>query len=221
MLVQLNDCTCLGYTQTFECTVFGGGVTIWSGSFFDCPRNEILLRHSQYGSQVIGECNQGTVTAKSVGLIIDNFCYTSQLIVTVEEETINGTIKCFHKDNIETLVGQRLMMSTGMSYPPPSNVHVESNDSSHNITFAWDEVPAQCPSLQYIITAINCGLCPNTTADKYVTCDLDLQSDISQHTNNTCLFAVQTEICGHLRGERSDYVMVHMFGEQYLFLTQS
>ena len=30
-LVQLNDCTCLGDTQTFECTVFGGAVTIWSG----------------------------------------------------------------------------------------------------------------------------------------------------------------------------------------------
>ena len=33
-LVQLDDCTCLGYTQTFECSVFGGRVTIWSSMFF-------------------------------------------------------------------------------------------------------------------------------------------------------------------------------------------
>ena len=58
MLVKLNDCTCLGDTQTFECTVFGGGLTIWSGTFIDCSGNEIRLRHSQYRSQITGECNQ-------------------------------------------------------------------------------------------------------------------------------------------------------------------
>ena len=66
----------------------------------------------------------------------------------------------------------------------------------------------QCLSLQYIITAINCGLCPNTTTDKNVTCDI--QTDINLCTNNTCMFAVQTEICGYLLGERSDYLLVHM-----------
>ena len=103
-------------------------------------------------------------------------------------------------------------MVTQTPYPPPTNVNIESNDS-HQITFAWDEVPVQCPFLQYIITAINCGLCPNITTDKNVTCDL--QSNISPRTNNICLFAVQTEVCGHLRGEKSDYVVVHMSGEQY------
>ena len=29
-------------------------------------------------------------------------------------------------------------------------------------------------------------------------------------TNSTCLFAVQTEICGYLLGERSEYVTVHL-----------
>ena len=32
-LVQLNDCTCVGYTQTFRCTVFGGGFTLWNSTF--------------------------------------------------------------------------------------------------------------------------------------------------------------------------------------------
>ena len=102
-------------------------------------------------------------------------------------------------------------MITETPFPPPGNVHIESYDL-HQIIFAWDEVTVLCSSLQYIITAINCGVhvCPNTTTDKNVTCDM--QSDISPRTkfNNTCLFAVQTEICGYLRGTRSEYVTVHI-----------
>jgi hypothetical protein len=222
-LVQLNDCTCLGYTQTFECNVCGLGSTIWSGTFFDCE-DGIELRHSRYNGMDPGnrgppreECNQGEILAKSIGVFDE--CYTSHLIVTIGEEMINGTIECIH-DNFKerTIINQKSLVVTETLYPPPSNVHIESNDS-HQITFAWDEVTVQCSSLQYIITAINCGVCPNTTADKNVTCDT--QSDISQRTNNTCTLAVQTEICGHLRGNRSDYVIVYMDGEQYLFHIQS
>ena len=173
-------------------------------------------------TSLLKECNKGAVLAKGIGRFGD--CYTSQLIVTVGEEMINGTIECIHDNFIErTVVDQKSLMIIEPPLPPPGNVHIESNDS-HQITFAWDEVAVQCSSLQYIITAINCGVCPNTTADKNVTCDT--QSDISPHAkfNNTCLFAVQTEICGYLRGRRSEYyatVMVHMDGEQYLFHTPS
>jgi hypothetical protein len=102
-------------------------------------------------------------------------------------------------------------MITETPFPPPTNIHIESNHDSHQIIFAWDEVTVQCSSLQYIITAINCGACPNTTADKNVTCDT--QPNINQRVklNNTCLFAVQTEICGYLRGQRSEYVIVHYY----------
>jgi hypothetical protein len=156
------------------------------------------------------ECNQGAVLAKSIG-IFDEYCYASQLIVTVGEEMINRTIECTYDNFIaieRTIINQKSLMISAIPYPPPTNVHIESKDS-HQITFAWDEVTVQCSSLQYIITAINCGVCPNTTADKNVTCNT--QSDISQRTklNNTCLFAVQTEICGHLRGRRSEHVRVH------------
>ena len=162
-----------------------------------------------------GECNQRAVSAKSIGIFDE--CYTSQLFVTVGEEMINGTIECIHDNFIErTVVDQKSLTITETPFPPPGNIHIESNDS-HQITFAWDEVTVQCSYLQYIITAINCGVCPNTTTDKNVTCNM--QSHISPHTkfNNTCLFAVQTEICGYLRGKRSEYitVMVHMDGEQY------
>ena len=215
-LVQLSDCTCLGYTQTFECSICEGGVTVWSSTFFECSRQEIHLRHSQYSdveASANGECNQGSVLAKSIG--IHQQCYISQLIVTIEEEMINKTIEC-SVDNLigtsTTIIGP--LVITSIPYPPPTNIHIESNNP-HQITFVWDEVPVQCSSLQYIITTINCGVCPNTTTDKNVTCDT--QSHISPHAkfNNTCLFAVQTEICGYLRGMRSEYIMVHMDGEQY------
>ena len=215
-LLQLNesDCTCLGYTQTFQCNVVGRGFTIWNGTFFEC-QNEIKLRHSQYNNiegmtpgPPYSECNHGAVVAKSIGSY-DNLCYTSQLSVVIGEEMINKTIECIHDDLEERIIiGQKSLATTEI--PPPNNVHIEVNDS-HQITFAWDEVTIQCSSLRYIITAINCGVCPNTTADKNITCNI--QSDISLRTNDTCLFAVQTQICGHLLGEKSDIVLVHIDGE--------
>ena len=198
----------------FQCAVFGGGVTVWNSTSFDCHGqgriNEIRLRHSDFGDNVdspaFGSCNHGAVIAQSVEVL--NNCYISHLIVTVGKEMINGTIECSYDSLRERVtIGQKSLLVTQIPYPPPSNIYIKSNDSSE-IIFAWDEVIAQCSSLQYIITAINCGLCPNITTDKNVTCDL--QSDISQYTNNTCLFAVQTEVCGHLHGERNDYVLVHI-----------
>ena len=176
------------------------------------------MRHSQYsglGSPANGECNQGSISAKSIG--INHQCYISQLIAIIEDEMINKTIECsihYVVNGTSITIAEIPLVITAIPYPPPSDVHVESIDS-HHITFAWDEAPVQCSCLQYIITAINCGVCPNTTIDKNIKCDI--QSHISPHTaefNNTCLFAVQTEICGYLRGNRSEYVMVHMDGEQ-------
>ena len=199
--------------------MFGAGVTVWNSTFFECQdgRNEIHLRHSRYDdvdSPPHADCNGGAVIAKSIG-VFDN-CYTSQLIVIIGEEMVNKTIECSIQNEVDegsTRVGQKSLMTTEISYPPPSNAHVESNDSSQ-ITFAWDEVTIQCSSVQYVITAINCGVCPNTTTDKNITCNI--QSDISLRTNDTCLFAVQTQICGHLLGEKSENVMVHIDGERYL-----
>ena len=159
-------------------------------------------------SQLIKDCNDGAVMAKGVGAL--GICYTSHLNVTIGEGMINETIKCDYTDLVgkSTIVGQVSLTVTEVPYPPPGNVRVENNYSSNQITFAWDELMTKCPSLRYVITAINCGVCPNTTTDTNITC---IQSDASVHTNRTCLFAVQTEICGYLLGERSEYV--HMDGE--------
>ena len=153
------------------------------------------------------ECNHGAIIAKHVGVL--DGCYTSQLVVTIGEEMINETITCIHDDFSDsegTIVGQKSLTVTEIPYPPPRNVHLESNDSNQ-ITFAWDELVIQCPSLRYVITAINCGVCPNTTTDTNVTC---VQSNVSVHTNHICLFAVQTEICGYLLGGKSEYVTVYI-----------
>ena len=95
-LVQLNDCTCLEYNQTFECTIFGGGLTIWQGTALSgCQQFEIRLRHSQYNSQPTGECIGGIV-ARGVG--VSENCYTSQLSLAVGEEMVNETIECIYSD---------------------------------------------------------------------------------------------------------------------------
>ena len=127
----------------------------------------IELRHSRYNNinmdgvdpdgrtSLLKECNQGAVLAKSIGRFSD--CYTSQLIVIVGEEMINGTIDNYFIER--TIINQKSLMITEIPYPPPTNIHIESNNP-HQITFVWDEVPVQCSYLQYIITAINCGVCP-------------------------------------------------------------
>ena len=74
--------------------------------------------------------------------------------------------------------------------------------------FAWNKITsAQCFSIQYIITTVNCGVCPNITTNTNITC---VQFGVS---NRMCMFAVQTEICGQLVGPRSNYVIVNLFGK--------
>ena len=91
-LVQLFDCTCLGCTQTYECTIWGQGITVWRGSALGCER-DIELRHSDYiNAQARGSCNNETVFARSVG-VVDNY-YTSLLNITVTEEMVNKSVEC-------------------------------------------------------------------------------------------------------------------------------
>ena len=118
MLVQLNDCTCLGYNQIFECTVYGGGITIWRGTALSgCQPsdNETQLRHSQYrNSQATGECVGGEIVARSVG--VSGNCYTSQLSLAVGEENlmINETFECVHRSiyHDEIIIGKKTLNLT-------------------------------------------------------------------------------------------------------------
>ena len=112
-LVQLDDCTCLGDSLTYECSILGGGVTIWNGGAFDCLHNEIQLRHSQFmNSQETDKCNNGTIRAYSIG-ISEGF-YISQLNITIVQEIINETVECVHRNiNSEvTTIGHRIIEIT-------------------------------------------------------------------------------------------------------------
>jgi hypothetical protein len=116
-LVQLNDCTCHGYNQTFECKVFGGGFTIWQGTALSgCQQfDKIQLRHSRYmNSPAVVECINGTAVARSVG--VSENCYISQLSLAVGEEMVNETIECtyidLHVQDESAIVGRRILKLT-------------------------------------------------------------------------------------------------------------
>ncbi len=98
-LILTNDCPCPGQNLTFECTIVGGGTTVWQGAqVFDCPDffNEILLRHINFGSSVMGECNAGAIVGRS--LRVDGNRYTSQLSVAYNERLNGKNITCAHDD---------------------------------------------------------------------------------------------------------------------------
>ena len=97
--IEAYDCTCLGYTHIFECTVCGPGSTVWQGSALQCPSSKIILRHSQFNSQAHGQCNDGAIVTSSVGT--QDGCFTSILSVMIGQEMINRTIECAY-DNIQT-----------------------------------------------------------------------------------------------------------------------
>ena len=64
-----------------------------------------------------GECNDGAILAKSVG--VEAGCYTSMLNVTIEQDMINKTIECVYDDFQvgSSLIGQTTLKTTqGYSY---------------------------------------------------------------------------------------------------------
>ena len=93
--VLTSGCVCPGDTLSYECTVTGGGgVTIWTGSAFNCSfkYNKIILIHSRFDTGTSGTCNNGAIVARSLSIEGNN--YTSQLNVSVTPDTVGKTIEC-------------------------------------------------------------------------------------------------------------------------------
>ena len=118
--VRLYDCTCLGHTQIFECTICGPGFTVWQGSALQCQASdsEIRLRHSLFStSEAHGQCNDGAIVARSVGSQAG--CFTSALTVVIGLEMINQTIECVYYDNVQisslTIGETRLIITEGIN----------------------------------------------------------------------------------------------------------
>ena len=75
MLDTFESCLCPGESLTYERTVIGepDGITVWTGSAFNCTSCEISLFHSQYESTegIYGDCDDivGKSLKKSVATI--------------------------------------------------------------------------------------------------------------------------------------------------------
>ena len=87
----------------YECTVCGEGVTVWTGSLFNCTINDIILSHRLLENGSVsgtrGECNNGAVSAHSIGVSRENStnCYISQLCISmITCDMNNRTVTCLH-----------------------------------------------------------------------------------------------------------------------------
>lgn len=114
-LVALNNCTCEGYNQIYECRIYGREATVWRGTAFNCPDkgNEISLFYINAGTKKI--CNDGAIS----GCITraDNNTYISQLTVSVSAETIGMNISCLHDvGGTPMLIGSSLLTLTPGMY---------------------------------------------------------------------------------------------------------
>ena len=99
-MIVISNCACPNYITIYECTVLGGGTTVWQGSALNCENtvNTILLLHSRFTSDdgTSSTCNNGDIVGQS--LRFENGLYTSQLKVKVRPDLIGRTVEC-HYDN--------------------------------------------------------------------------------------------------------------------------
>lgn len=76
-------------------------------------------------------------------------------------------------------------------YPPPNGLTV-TDVSSEKISFTWNSTAPVCSSsIHYLITASNCGVCPQTVTNTSATCtNLQPSTEVRE-----CRFSVQIVVC--------------------------
>ena len=110
--IATSDCVCVGQDYTYQCSVTGGELTVWSGSVIDVGC-EIILFHNQYESPngASDVCNDGAVTGRSIEVV--NNSYTSQLTVRVTANLDGRTTECLVDDGIkETTINSSTLFVT-------------------------------------------------------------------------------------------------------------
>ena len=111
--VTSSNCSCLGDTLTFECTVMGELGTVWSGSAFNCANSEneiFLLKNSLGLPNNIKTCNNGAISGQ-VTRSEDGF-YISQLSVIISPNLIGKTINCTDHDKLGAVSPEVLESAT-------------------------------------------------------------------------------------------------------------
>ena len=120
-LVVLSNCVCPGHELRLECTVVGGGATVWRGSAFDCYYyNEIILFNSRFQSGTSQECNNGKIIGRSINTTSDSdgIKYISQLIIQLDENgTLDGrTVECVYDNGLHFKVIGIHYYTRGINY---------------------------------------------------------------------------------------------------------
>ena len=115
----LSDCVCPGHELRLECTVLGGGATVWRGSAIDCAGfgEEIILPHYRFEWGISKGCNNGRIIGRSINTTSDSdsIKYISQLIIQLDENgTLEGrTVECAHdKGTHEIVIGTHVISYT-------------------------------------------------------------------------------------------------------------
>ena len=74
-LVALDECTCPGHQLRLQCTVMGGGFTIWRGTALSsCSNSRLQLRHTQFEDGLaVGQCNNGAIIGHGLRRVGLNF----------------------------------------------------------------------------------------------------------------------------------------------------
>ena len=95
-------------------------------------------------------------------------------------------------------------------FPPPNSIHLGVVGQTY-LTFKWNHGTMNlqtdsCSNIVYHIDALNCGICPNSTASLSTTCT-NITTD-----GSTCSFAVETIVCAHLISQRSEPVFAFLKG---------
>ena len=82
----------------YNCTVVGGGSTLWTGRDFDCPStsNEIILLHSEFLTE-FGDCSNGSIVGRGVRVENGNV-FVSQLNVSVTLNSAGATVQCVYNN---------------------------------------------------------------------------------------------------------------------------
>ena len=98
---EFNDCSCVGDTLTFECTVMSGLGTIWRGNAINCDSSSSEIYLLNYYDE--GICNGGMITGRIIRR--ENDSYTSQLNVILSSDLIGRVIECASNNGSQNLIG--------------------------------------------------------------------------------------------------------------------
>ena len=113
----VSSCACPGCELVVECTITGGGATVWQGTIFNgCQNDKITLRHSQFSSGIEVHESCGTmqpIVGRSVAVADGSF--TSQLIVNISENSIDKAIECANNSG-QIFGSKQINIPSGKNY---------------------------------------------------------------------------------------------------------